>query len=155
MSIGRSVRIGDLFIGNVAEAYRMGEEGVDIVAVGPVTQIHLSVKNIYSSIGFYRDILGLPFLFKVPDQPMAFFQSGPVRLSLGKPESPEQSTKVLLYFSVDDIDAEYARLSRIGVDFVKEPHVVRRSGPHEVWIALLRDPDGHHLGLMEERAAGG
>jgi predicted enzyme related to lactoylglutathione lyase len=125
------------------------------VAVGPVAQIHISVKNIYSSIGFYRDILGVPFLFKVPDQPMAFFQSGDVRLYLGKPESPEQSTKVTLYFSVDNIDAEYARLAKIGVDFVKEPHMVRRSGLQEIWMAFLRDPDGHHLGLMEERAIAG
>jgi predicted enzyme related to lactoylglutathione lyase len=125
------------------------------VAVGPVTQIHISVKNIYSSIGFYRDILGVPFLFKVPEQPVAFFQSGAVRLCLGKPESPEQATKVTLYFSVDDIDAEYARLAKIGVDFLKEPHMVRRSGLQEIWMAFLRDPDGHHLGLMEERAITG
>jgi predicted enzyme related to lactoylglutathione lyase len=125
------------------------------VAVGPVAQIHISVKNIYSSIGFYRDILGVPFLFKVPGQPMAFFQSGDVRLYLGKPESPEQATKVLLYFSVKNIDAEYARLARIGVEFVKEPHLVRRSGLQDLWMAFLRDPDGHHIGLMEERSITG
>jgi hypothetical protein len=43
-------------------------------------------------------------------------------------------------------------VAKIGVDLVGEPHVVHRSGPQEIWMAFLRDPDGHHLALMEERA---
>lgn len=124
------------------------------MAVGPLTQIHIGVRNIYSSIGFYRDILGVPFLFKAPDERAAYFQSGDVRLCLAKPASPEQATKVLLHFRVDDLDAEYARLARIGIDFVKEPYLVRRSGLRELRMAVLPDPDGHHIALMEERFVG-
>ena len=35
---------------------------------------------------------------------------GDVRLYLGVPESPEVRSKVVLYFTVADIDAEYERL---------------------------------------------
>jgi catechol 2,3-dioxygenase-like lactoylglutathione lyase family enzyme len=125
------------------------------MAVGPVAQIHVSVRDVDRSVAFYRDVLGVPFLFRVPGQPMAFLQSGDVRLYLGTPESPEFTSKVVLYFRVDDIDAEYARLTGAGVGFIDEPHVVHRDGAQELWMAFLRDPDGHHLGLMEERTPAG
>jgi catechol 2,3-dioxygenase-like lactoylglutathione lyase family enzyme len=121
------------------------------MALGPVGQIHLSVRDVDRSVAFYRDVLGVPFLFQVPGQPMAFFQSGDVRLYLGRPESPEYTTKVVLYFRVDDIDAERDRLEALGVEFLDKPHVVHRAEDHDLWMTGLRDPDGHHLLLMEER----
>jgi predicted enzyme related to lactoylglutathione lyase len=121
------------------------------MALGPVAQIHVSVSDVDRSVAFYRDVLGIPFLFRVPGQPMAFFQSGDVRLYLGSPEAPDFATKVALYFRVDDIDAEHARLVGAGVDFLDKPHVVHRDGTTELWMAFLKDPDGHHLGLMQER----
>src|SRR5690242_9411302 len=117
------------------------------MAVGPVAQIHVSVRDIDRSVAFYRDVLGVPFLFQVPSQPMAFFQSGDVRLYLGRPEDPEFATKVVLYFRVDDLDAEYTRLVEAGVDQVDRPHVVHRDDTQETWMAFFRDPDGHHVAL--------
>jgi catechol 2,3-dioxygenase-like lactoylglutathione lyase family enzyme len=46
------------------------------MALGPVGQIHISVTDIDTSVAFYRDVLGIPLLFQVPDMPMAFFVSG-------------------------------------------------------------------------------
>jgi catechol 2,3-dioxygenase-like lactoylglutathione lyase family enzyme len=119
--------------------------------LGPVGQIHISVRDIDRSVAFYRDVLGVPFLFRVPGQPMAFFQSGDVRLYLGVPESPEFASKVLLYFTVDDIEAEHARLVEGGVEFGDKPHVVHRDASGELWMAFFRDPDGHNLALMHQR----
>src|SRR5687767_14822374 len=50
-----------------------------------VGQIHISVTEIDRSVAFYRDTLGLPFLFRVPGQPMAFFDCGGTRLYLAVP----------------------------------------------------------------------
>jgi predicted enzyme related to lactoylglutathione lyase len=124
------------------------------MALGPLGQIHVSVRDVDRSVAFYRDVLGVPFLFQVHGQPMAFFASGDVRLYLGTPESADFTTKVALYFKVDDIDAEYARLNEEGVAFHGEPHVVHRDGRTELWMANFQDPDGHHLVLMQERSAG-
>jgi predicted enzyme related to lactoylglutathione lyase len=121
------------------------------MALGPVGQIHISVTDIDRAVVFYRDVLGIPFLFQVPGQPMAFFESGDVRLYLGEPERPEFTSKVVLYFTVPDIDAEHARLTGAGIDFLDKPHVVHRDGGGELWMAFFRDPDGHHLSLMEQR----
>ncbi|GHJ48647.1 hypothetical protein Cs7R123_59890 [Catellatospora sp. TT07R-123] len=122
------------------------------MALGPLGQIHVSVTDIDRSVAFYRDVLGIPLLFQVPGQPMAFFASGDVRLYLGVPEAPEFASRVTLYFTVDDIDAEHARLRALGVSFVDEPHAVHRDGGSELWMSFLRDPDGHHLALMQQRS---
>jgi catechol 2,3-dioxygenase-like lactoylglutathione lyase family enzyme len=122
------------------------------MALGPVGQIHISVRDIDRSVAFYRDVLGIPLLFQVPQQPMAFFQSGDVRLYLGKAETAEFTSKVVLYFHVDDIDAEQARLTDAGIGFVEKPHVVHRDGSGEIWMSFFRDPDEHNLVLMERRS---
>jgi predicted enzyme related to lactoylglutathione lyase len=121
------------------------------MALGPVGQIGISVTDIDRSVAFYRDVLGVPFLFQVPHQPMAFFQAGDVRLYLGVPELEEFRSRVVLYFRVDDIDAEQARLGSLGVAFRDAPHVVHRDGGTALWMSFFTDPDGHHLVLMQER----
>jgi predicted enzyme related to lactoylglutathione lyase len=126
------------------------------MALGPVGQIHISVTDIDASVAFYRDVLGIPLLFQVSGQPMAFFSSGDVRLYLGVPESQEFRSKVVLYFTVEDIDAEYQRLlDQHGLEFTGRPHVVHRDAAGELWMTFTRDPDGHHIGLMQQRLASG
>ena len=44
--------------------------GFKIEAIG---QIHIGVKDIARAVGFYRDVLGMPLLFEVLEQQMAFF----------------------------------------------------------------------------------
>ena len=114
---------------------------------------HISVTDINTSVAFYRDVLGIPLLFQVPGMPMAFFASGDVRLYLGVPESPEFRSKVVLYFTVTDIDAEYERLrDQHGLSFTGEPRgPPRRSG--QLWMTFTSDPDGHWIGLMQQRGA--
>ena len=84
------------------------------MAVGPLGQVHISVRDVDRSVEFYRDVLGMDFLFRVPGQPMAFFASGDVRLYLGTPERPEFTSKCVLYFRVDDIDTAVARVRELG-----------------------------------------
>ena len=122
------------------------------MALGPVAQIHISVTDLERSVAFYRDVLGIPHLFTVPGQPMAFFQSGDVRLYLGVPEDEAFRSHTVHYYSVDDIDAEYARLQAAGVSFMDTPHVVHRDDSGELWMAFFADPDGHQLALMQQRA---
>jgi predicted enzyme related to lactoylglutathione lyase len=121
------------------------------MAVGAVGQIHISVSDVERSVAFYRDVLGITHLFTVPGQPMAFFASGDVRLYLGKPEAPEFRSHCVLYFTVDDIDAEVQRLTGLGVSFRDQPHVVHRDQSGELWMAGFTDPDDHQLILMQQR----
>jgi catechol 2,3-dioxygenase-like lactoylglutathione lyase family enzyme len=120
--------------------------------VSTIGQIHVSVSDIDRSVAFYRDVLGARFLFQVPQQGMAFFDLGGVRLYLGKPESPDFRSSPILYFTVDDVNEAHRELRRRGVEFLDEPHVVNRTESSELWMAFFRDPDGTNLALMEDRA---
>jgi methylmalonyl-CoA/ethylmalonyl-CoA epimerase len=116
-------------------------------------QVALTVRDIQRSVAFYRDELGLRFLF-APAPSLAFLMIGDVRLMLSAPEgelTPGGGT--VLYLRVADIEAENAALARRGVSFIDAPHLVARMPDHELWMCFFRDPDGHTLALMSERRA--
>jgi catechol 2,3-dioxygenase-like lactoylglutathione lyase family enzyme len=117
-----------------------------------IGQIHLSVRDVDAAVVFYRDVLGLPFLFRVPLQPMAFFDCDGVRLYIGEPETEEYRTRGMVYFAVPDVDEAYAELSRRGVTFLDAPHVVHRDDHSEIRMAFFRDLDENNLALMTEVA---
>ena len=122
---------------------------------GAIGQLHVTVSDIGRSVAFYRDVLGLPLLFEVPGQPMAFFDCQGVRLYLGEAESPEFASRPLIYFRAESAREAAAELGRRGVEFTSEPHVVHRQGDTELWIGFFRDPDGTNLAVMSEEPAEG
>ena len=124
-------------------------------ALGRIGQIALTVHDMERSIAFWRDIVGLSFLFQAPN--VAFFDVAGVRLMLGSAESPDvKPAGTVLYFDVDDLDAAFAVLRDRGATIAKggEPHFIAKLGAKDLWMAFFRDPDGHLFGLMQERASG-
>jgi catechol 2,3-dioxygenase-like lactoylglutathione lyase family enzyme len=118
--------------------------------LGSIGQIHVSVTDVDRSVAFYRDVLGIPFLFRVPGQPMAFFDCDGVRLYLGAPESEDFRSRGLLYFTVENIGEAHHVLAERGVAFRDGPHVVHRTEVAELHMAFFNDPDGNNLALMAE-----
>ena len=120
--------------------------------VPPITtigQISIRVHDIERAIAFYRDALGLEFLFEAG--PLAFLMCGDVRLMLSKPESDAfDHPSSTLYFRVEDIRAARAELLERGVPFEDEPHLIARMPDHELWMTFFRDPDRNLHGLMAE-----
>jgi len=57
----------------------------------------------------------------------------------------------VLYFHVEDIDAEHERLADLGVSFHDRPHAVHKDASGELWMSAFTDPDGHYLVLMQQR----
>jgi catechol 2,3-dioxygenase-like lactoylglutathione lyase family enzyme len=119
-----------------------------------IGQILICVSDVDRAVAFYRDKLGLTFLFRVPGQPMAFFDCGGVRLYLGVPERAEFAAAATLYFRVADIGAAHQELSGRGVPFIDEPHLTHDDGSTQLWLAFFRDSEGNLHSLMEERPAG-
>jgi len=130
------------------------EPAMAFEGLGPIGQIHVSVTDVDRAVAFYRDVLGIPFLFRVPGQPMAFFDCGGVRLYLGVPESEAFHARGMLYFAVDDLDEAYEALRDRGVQFAAAPHLVHRDATSELRMVFFNDLDGNNLALMSERPRG-
>jgi catechol 2,3-dioxygenase-like lactoylglutathione lyase family enzyme len=134
------------------EEYRTKRRSTMTTLAGAtIGQVHISVTDIDRAVAFYRDTLGLSFLFQVPGQPMAFFDCGGTRLYLAIPEQGFHSQPIL-YFTVSDIEDVHETLMAKGVSFRDAPHAVHRDETSELWMTFFSDPDGCTLALMEERA---
>jgi len=117
--------------------------------LAPIGQISMTAHDIARATTFYRDTLGLRFLFSAGT--MSFFDCQGVRLMLGLPSSPEYDHPgSVLYFTVPDINAAHATLVGRGVHFKGVPHLVARMPDHELWMAFFDDPEGNTLALMSE-----
>ena len=124
----------------------------DFQGVIGVGQLAIPVADLDRSIRFYRDVLGLRFLFQAPPG-LAFLDCGGVRLMLTQAEADPPPPAGVIYYRVADIEQAYTVLQTRGARFVDDPHLIARLPDHELWMVFLRDPDDHLLGLMEERAA--
>jgi methylmalonyl-CoA/ethylmalonyl-CoA epimerase len=112
-------------------------------------QIAVPVHDVGRATAFYRDVLGLPFLFSAGQ--LAFFDCGGVRLMLDKPEKAEfDHPSSILYFAVPDIQAAHQKLLDGGVAIVEEPRVVAPMADHDLWMSFFRDTEGNVMALMSE-----
>lgn len=114
-----------------------------------VTQVAITVDDLTTSVGFYRDVVGGTVLFDLPDQHLAVLAVRDIRLFLA--EGGEEESRPLIYFGVADVRDEWERLDRLGVDLVGPPQVLHRDGSVEIEAGFFRDPDGTLLAFMEER----
>ena len=127
----------------------MSTLATDQVGLDRIGQIAIRVADVARAVRFYRDTLGMRFLFEVPK--LAFFDCGGVRLMLSVPESKEfDHPGSVLYYKVADINASYAALKGRGVDFIDEPHRIAQMPDHDLWMTFLHDSEGNTLGLMSE-----
>ena len=119
-------------------------------SLGEIGQIAIPVTDVERSIPFYRDVLGMRFLFKAPPG-LAFFDCGGVRLLLDEPAARHgQVNGSIIYFRVANLQTAYSTLASRGVIFEGEPHLVAKMPDHELWMAFFRDPDANLLVLMSE-----
>jgi predicted enzyme related to lactoylglutathione lyase len=118
--------------------------------LGRIGQIALSVHDMERAVAFYRDVVGLKFLFQAPN--VAFFDVAGVRLMLGHAEPPVlEPAGTILYFESADLDADFGALKQRGAQVEQAPHFVAKLGAKDLWMAAFRDPDGNVFELMSER----
>jgi methylmalonyl-CoA/ethylmalonyl-CoA epimerase len=114
-----------------------------------IHQISMRAHDIDRAVRFYRDVLGLPFLFAAPPS-LAFFDCDGVRLMLSTPEPAFDHQGSILYFAVDDIRSTHEALVSRGVAFRSQPHKIATLADREVWLADFEDSEGNVLALMSE-----
>lgn len=119
------------------------------VALDRIGQIAIITKDIGRAVRFYRDTLGMRFLFEVPN--LAFFDCGGVRLMLGGASSAEfDHPGSVIYYKVTDINASFDTLKKRGVEFIDQPHLIAKMEDHDLWMVFFRDTEGNTLALMCE-----
>ena len=115
-----------------------------------IGQIFINVHDLDKAIAFYRDTLGMQFLFQAPPN-MAFFNCGGIRLMMGVADRPElDHPPSIIYYKVADIEATYETLKSRGVAFVGQPHLVAKLPDHDLWLADFRDCENNLMALMSE-----
>jgi methylmalonyl-CoA/ethylmalonyl-CoA epimerase len=120
------------------------------LADAKIAQLLIPVDDFEQGMAFYKDVLGIPFLFSAPPQ-MAFFDCGGIRLLVGAmPDGQVAQRGSAVYFHVSDIHAVFSSLKGKGVSFRAEPHVIHRTPQGEIWLSEFTDPFGNQLALMSE-----
>jgi len=118
--------------------------------LGQIGQIAVPVSDIDRAVAYYRDTLGMRFLFQAPPG-LGFFDCAGVRLMLDAPAKAQaENHSSVIYYKVPDLQTAFETLSARGVSFEAEPHLVAKLPDHELWMAFFRDPDGNLLALMSE-----
>ncbi len=119
--------------------------------VSEIGQIAVAVNDVAKAKTFYRDVLGLKFLFDAGPN-LAFLSAGNVRLMLTTPEGHGEAGKnSILYFKVTGIEAVHAAVVARGAANARAPQLTAKMPDHELWIGEVRDPEGNVIGLMEEK----
>jgi methylmalonyl-CoA/ethylmalonyl-CoA epimerase len=124
------------------------------IPIGPtlsqIGQVFVNVKDLDRAIAFYRDVLGMTFLFTAPPG-MAFFDCGGIRIMLGVADRPELNHPAsIIYYKVDDIEKVAEIFKARGVEFILEPRLVAPMPTYDLWLADFKDSEGNILALMSE-----
>ena len=128
-------------------------DGAGGFGLSRIGQIAMTVGDLPRAVAFYRDVLGMAFLFEAPPA-MAFFDCGGIRLMMSLPEATGAAAgerfASIIYYAVPDIHEAAAVLGARGVAFEAPPHLVARLPRAELWMGFFRDPDRNLLAIMSE-----
>ena len=127
----------------------MKELAAKTFGLNQIGQIAIPVSDIERAILFYRDALGMDFLFRAPPD-LAFFNLSGIRLMLDGPAKAQCGNSSTIYYKVADLGLAFTTLSERGVQFEAEPHLLAKMPDHDLWMAFLRDPDKNLIALMSE-----
>ena len=114
-----------------------------------IGQIAVPVASIERAVAFYRDVLGMRFLFQAPPG-LGFFDCGGIRLMLDSPAKDKAGNASEIYYKVDDLDLAVLALSKRGVSFEGKPKLIAKMPDHELWMAFFRDSEGNLMAVMSE-----
>jgi methylmalonyl-CoA/ethylmalonyl-CoA epimerase len=120
--------------------------GLGLAQIG---QIAVPVTDVDRAVAFYRDVLGMRFLFQAPPG-LGFFDCAGVRLMLDGPARAQAGQGSVIYYKVGDLQAAFDTLSARGVTVEARPHLIAKMPDHELWMAFFRDPDRNVFALMAE-----
>lgn len=119
------------------------------LGISRIGQIAINCNNVDRATAFYRDVLGLKFLFSAG--PLSFFDCGGVRLMLSHPDRPDlDHPSSIIYLVVTDIHTSHQQLLTGKVKVEETPHLIAKMPDHDLWMTSFRDSEQNLLVLMSE-----
>ena len=113
-----------------------------------VVGVTLWTDNLERLFRFYHDALRLP-LHSRHDDFISFQLGEEMRFNLGLHDRVHGPTsdpfRIMVNLGVTDIQREYQRLCRKGVEFIRPPEQEHWGG----WVATFKDPDGNTLQMLQ------
>lgn len=117
----------------------------------------LLVRDHDEAIDYYTRVLGLKLIEdtqRSPAKRWVVIGAGAVRLLLAKAKTETETARigdqtggrVLLFVDTDDFDSDFARLSKLGVDFIDAPRQEEYGK-----VIVFRDLYGNKWDLVERR----
>lgn len=112
-------------------------------------QVAQKIEDLARAVAFYNNLLETEPVATFDPPGFAFYQLGQTRLLL-EPFAPS----AMIYLHVDDVRERIEALRGQGVEIVSEPHIVFPDptgifdDPGNEWLAIIRDSEGNHVGLM-------
>jgi len=114
-----------------------------------IAQIAINAHDLERAVAFYRDQLGMRYLFSAGT--LAFFDCGGVRLMLSLPDKPEfDHASSIIYFKVADIQQAHAALAARQVRVDAPPRLIAKLEKVDVWLSSFYDSENNLLALMSE-----
>ena len=107
-----------------------------------IAYVNVFVSDLERALEFYEAKLGLELEHSAPEHGYASLSAGPVRLGLAVAGADQQDLLGRhsgVGLAVSDLEAEYTRLSGLGVTFTMPPS----KQPWGGFMALAVDPDGN------------
>jgi len=121
------------------------------MSLNQIGQIAVHADDLDRAVAFYRDTLGMRFLFQAPPA-LAFFDCEGIRIMLDavKEKDTDERISSMIYYKVADINATYETLVSRGVTFISKPHLIAKLPDHDLWMGFFRDSEQNLVGLMSE-----
>ena len=116
------------------------------MGMSKISNIILTVTNLETALGFYRDVLGMKVNATIPEE-FAFLDGGGVVLALREGTDKSNPGLTEIVFEVDDVRTTYEELKGKGVVFPYSPRAITGNETSELYATDFRDPDGHILSI--------
>jgi predicted enzyme related to lactoylglutathione lyase len=122
---------------------------MDLVQSRIVTDDVPSLATFYGSLAGVNVVLN-DYYLEIPTLTMGFSQCRFSAFTRCQGQPGLRGGEIVLDFSVADVDREFERISRLGVDWVHPP----TDQPWGARAMLFRDPEGHPVNVFSLRQAG-